>query len=137
MNLLPRILATAAAAALVVIPMRAQPQPRNVVVITIDGLRWQEFFGGADRDYFKRDKSGSGGEPERRFWRADAGERRTALMPFMWNTIAPRGQIFGDPATGSVAAWAKLTASGSSASASVGIATCSAQAPLRGSSMPW
>ena len=101
MNLLPRILATAAAAALVVIPMRAQPQPRNVVVITIDGLRWQEFFGGADRDYFKRNKSGSGGEPERRFWRADAGERRTALMPFMWNTMAARGQIFGDPAAGS------------------------------------
>jgi hypothetical protein len=35
---------------------------RNVILITIDGLRWQEFFGGADRDYFKRDRNGSGGE---------------------------------------------------------------------------
>lgn len=79
----------------------AQPPSRNVVVVTIDGLRWQEFFGGADRDYFKRDKNGSGGETERRFWRANAMERRTALMPFMWNTIAARGQIFGDHAAGS------------------------------------
>ena len=55
---------------------RAQPASRHVVVVTIDGLRWQEFFGGADRDYFKRDKSGSAGEPERRFWRADAADRR-------------------------------------------------------------
>jgi hypothetical protein len=80
---------------------RAQPASRHVVVITIDGLRWQEFFGGADRDYFKRDKDGSAGEPERRFWRADAAERRAALMPFIWNTMAARGQIFGDPASGS------------------------------------
>ena len=80
---------------------RAQPASRHVVVVTIDGLRWQEFFGGADRDYFKRDKSGSAGEPERRFWRADAAARRPTLMPFMWKTIAARGQIFGDPASGS------------------------------------
>ena len=93
-----RIAFAAAAAALAVISVRAQPQPdhRNIIVVTIDGLRWQEFFGGADPAYLKRDKSGSGGEPERRFWRADAGERRTALMPFMWNTIAAQGQIFGD-----------------------------------------
>src|SRR5689334_25328684 len=26
---------------------------RNVVLITLDGLRWQEFFTGADREYFK------------------------------------------------------------------------------------
>jgi 2'-5' RNA ligase len=50
---------------------------RNVIVITIDGLRWQEFFGGADREYFKRDRNGSGGEPERRFWRDSPGDRRS------------------------------------------------------------
>jgi hypothetical protein len=81
---------------------RAQPSsPRNVVVITIDGLRWQEFFGGADRDYFKRDKNGSAGEPEQRFWRTDIADRRTTLMPFVWKTIAARGQIFGDDTAGS------------------------------------
>ena len=101
MRHLLRVAAAAGLAALSVISVRAQPRPHNVVVITIDGLRWQEFFGGADRDYFERDKSGSGGEPERRFWREDAAERRTALMPFMWSSIAARGQVFGDPAAGS------------------------------------
>lgn len=81
---------------------RAQPAaPGNVIVITIDGLRWQEFFGGADRDYFKRDDKGSGGQAERRFWRETPEGRRTTLMPFMWKTLAPEGQIFGDGTAGS------------------------------------
>ncbi len=75
--------------------------PRNVIVITIDGLRWQEFFGGAARDYFKRDRKGSGGEPERRFWQETPQQRRSTLMPFMWSTIARQGQIFGDATAGS------------------------------------
>jgi hypothetical protein len=48
------------------------------VVVTLDGLRWQEFFSGADRDYFKRDAEGGGGEPEQRFWKPTAPERRAA-----------------------------------------------------------
>ena len=76
----------------------AQPaQARNVVLITIDGLRWQEFFGGADRDYFKKQKDGKPGPAELRFWRPTAEERRAALMPFVWSTVASKGQILGDP----------------------------------------
>ncbi len=74
----------------------------HVILVTIDGLRWQEFFGGADREYFRRGRGGDGGEPERRFWRPSVAERRTALMPFMWGTIAARGQIVGDPAANSL-----------------------------------
>ena len=89
--------------ALCLAPAAAQQQRdgTNVILVTIDGLRWQEFFGGADRDYFKRDKNGSGGDPERRFWRDDLKERRAALMPFVWSTIATQGQIFGDKTAGS------------------------------------
>jgi hypothetical protein len=87
---------------LLVVPGRGQTTARHVVFITIDGLRWQEFFSGADWDYFKRDNSGDGGEPERRFWRPTADERRVTLMPFVWKTIATRGQIFGDPAAESL-----------------------------------
>src|SRR5947208_10576892 len=80
----------------------AAPAPaRNVVVITIDGLRWQEMFTGADRDYFKKEKNGQPGAAERRFWRGSAEERRAAMMPFVWSTIAANGQIFGDPSKGS------------------------------------
>jgi hypothetical protein len=82
-------------------PGRPQNPARNVVVITIDGLRWQEMFGGADREYFKKEKSGEPGPAEKRFWRETRDERRAALMPFMWSTIATKGQIFGDPSRGS------------------------------------
>jgi hypothetical protein len=75
----------------------------NVILITLDGLRWQEFFGGADRDYFKRNSKGDSGEPEQRFWRESAAERRALLMPFMRATIERQGQIFGDPALESTA----------------------------------
>jgi hypothetical protein len=80
---------------------QSQPRASHVVIVTIDGLRWQEFFTGADRDLFKRDRSGSGGDAERRFWRESPEERRVALMPFIWTTIPTRGQIFGDPSGGS------------------------------------
>jgi hypothetical protein len=75
---------------------------RHVVLVTLDGLRWQEFFSGADREYFTRDKEGNAGEPERRFWRPTAAERRAELMPFVWKAMATRGQVFGDPDAGSV-----------------------------------
>jgi hypothetical protein len=108
------VTATLVAAVLGAAPLCAQPAEspaarpaarataEHVIIVSLDGLRWQEFFTGADRDYFKRDKEGSGGEPERRFWRETAGARRAELMPFLWKTVATHGQIFGDPAAGSV-----------------------------------
>lgn len=90
-----------ALAALQAVPAQTPPTPANVVVITIDGLRWQEMFGGADREYFKKGKPGEVSDAEKRFWRATPEERRTTLMPFMWKTIAAKGQIIGDPSRGS------------------------------------
>jgi hypothetical protein len=87
--------------ALRAVPAQSPPPSASVVIITIDGLRWQEMFGGADREYFKKGKPGEVSDAEKRFWRATAEERRIALMPFMWKTIASKGQIFGDPAKGS------------------------------------
>jgi hypothetical protein len=78
-------------------PGTAQAPARNVVVITIDGMRWQEMFTGADREYFKKETNGQPGAAEKRFWRATAEERRAAMMPFVWSTVAAKGQIFGDP----------------------------------------
>ena len=101
MSALVRFSVAACVALLAIVPAIAQAPARNVVFITIDGLRWQEFFGGAQRDYFKRDKEGSGGDAEKRFWRDTPEERRSVLMPFVWKTIASRGQIFGDATAGS------------------------------------
>ena len=77
------------------------PSPTSrVVVITIDGLRWQEFFTGAAQPYFKRAKDKKPGPAEQRFWRGSPAERRAVLMPFMWSEILKKGQIFGDRESG-------------------------------------
>lgn len=79
----------------------AAPSARNVVVITLDGFRWQEMFTGADRDYFKKEENGQPGPAEKRFWRPSPEERRAALLPFIWTIVATQGQIYGDPSKGS------------------------------------
>ena len=92
-------------------PAWAGEPPRrteNVIVITLDGFRWQEVFGGADETLLDA-KSGGVRNVEdlkRRYGRPTAIERRTALLPFFWNTIAKQGQVFGDPAKNAAA---KLT----------------------------
>jgi hypothetical protein len=39
----------------------------------------------------------------KRYWRPGAAERRALLFPFLWGTVAKRGQILGNQALGSVA----------------------------------
>jgi hypothetical protein len=78
------------------------PPAKNVVVITIDGFRWQEMFGGPAPEYFKKDSKGQSTALEREYTAGSASDRRTRLLPFMWKTIAANGQIFGDPAAGSL-----------------------------------
>ena len=73
-----------------------------MVLVTIDGLRWQEFFGGADQSYFKRSSRGEIEAGAAMYDAPTPEARRAILMPFMWNVIAKQGQIFGDPAHGSI-----------------------------------
>jgi hypothetical protein len=70
----------------------------NVVLVTIDGLRWQEVFSGAEESLMSKETGGLGDvdATKRSFWRASAEKRREALMPFVWSTIATQGQIFGN-----------------------------------------
>jgi hypothetical protein len=71
----------------------------NVVVVTLDGFRWQELFTGADETLLDDKSGGVRDLPglKRQFWRDSAVDRRAALMPFFWETIARQGQVFGDP----------------------------------------
>jgi len=89
-------------------PLEAQPplRTRNVVLIVSDGLRWQEIFTGADPTLLNEANGGIWDKEEdlrREFWRDDPVERRRVLFPFLWNTVAVHGQIFGNQALGSVA----------------------------------
>jgi hypothetical protein len=72
---------------------------RNVVLIVTDGVRWQEVFTGAERALIG--PAGGVGDTTtllREFWRESPEERRAALLPFLWGTIAKEGQILGNPA---------------------------------------
>ena len=74
----------------------------NVVLITLDGLRWEEVFTGADALLLENPKYTSDMDAVRdRFWRESPEERREALMPFFWSTIASQGRIHGNRALGS------------------------------------
>ncbi len=103
-----RVLLWALLTVLICAPLRAQPplRTRNVVLIVTDGLRWQEVFSGADPTLLNEAQGGSWEKEaslRREFWRADPAERRRALLPFLWSTVAARGQIFGNQTLGSVA----------------------------------
>jgi hypothetical protein len=76
----------------------------NLILLTLDGVRIQELFGGMD-PVIAADAERSGiDDPavtRSRYWRATPEERRKALMPFFWETLAPGGMVFGNPARGS------------------------------------
>src|SRR5690606_32949190 len=78
----------------------AQVKTKNLVFVTIDGLRWQEAFRGADDAMANEKFGGLSGKPllsmQTRFSRDTIHERRAALMPFLWGVIAEKGQIFGN-----------------------------------------
>jgi len=82
----------------------ASPEARNVILVVSDGLRWQEIFRGADSLLVFGDPAAVGGDAtgtQRRFWRATVAERREALMPFVWSTLAREGQLLGNRDLGS------------------------------------
>ncbi len=70
----------------------------NVVLILIDGYRWQELFNGANYDLLTNPKYNSGDSLQRmkKYWADDVEIRRTKLMPFTWNYIAKHGQLYGN-----------------------------------------
>lgn len=68
-----------------------------------DGPRWQEVFSGAEENLMNKQngKVTDVAALKKSYWRATPADRRLALMPFLWNVIAKRGQIFGNRKLGS------------------------------------
>jgi len=72
-------------------------QDTRLVIITIDGLRWQEVFEGAEENLLTDTKQVRDVKQYREtYWRATPEERREVLMPFVWNTIAKKGILIGN-----------------------------------------
>ena len=76
---------------------------QNVILITLDGVRWQEVFQGADKRIINNIKDDIKKEAAfKSFWVDNETQRRNLLMPFIWNTIALNGQLYGNKTKGSV-----------------------------------
>jgi hypothetical protein len=79
------------------VPVLAQKlRTENVILITLDGFRWQELFTGADSTFMRQQTHLKDSEIKTKFWRDDPGERRRVLLPFFWNTIGTQGQLYGN-----------------------------------------
>ena len=80
-----------------------QRQTENIIIITTDGFRWQEIFKGMDSAIANNSKFNQGDSEYifKNYWAATENERRKKLMPFLWNTLAPKGQLFGNRTLGS------------------------------------
>ncbi len=83
----------------------AEVKTSNVVLIVTDGLRWQEVFRGPDHSLMNKDYGGVKNIAALRqaFWRDTPEEGRQAVLPFFWNVIAKKGQLYGNQDVGSVA----------------------------------
>ncbi len=76
----------------------SQNKVENVIIITADGLRWQELFSGMDSAIAKNKKFNQGDSANifKNYWNDEATERRIKLAPFIWSTIMNNGQIYGN-----------------------------------------
>ena len=75
----------------------AQQQTENLIIVTLDGMRWQEVFSGADKALlsdkrFTQDSAAAFAK----YWNDDPTIRRKKLFPFLWSTLANNGQLLGN-----------------------------------------
>src|SRR5439155_2343987 len=109
-NSMPTRALSLALVGLLLWPAAASTQTRlteNVVLVTLDGARWQEVFTGMDES-LRRASIASGTDittlpAYKQFSGATPIERRERLMPFFWQTLlVNHGFIAGDRTAGSL-----------------------------------
>ena len=76
----------------------AQTKSENLIVITLDGARWQEVFMGMDsaianNPAYNQDDSAL---IYTKYWSDNVNSRRKKLYPFIWSTIESQGQVWGN-----------------------------------------
>ena len=76
----------------------AQDKDQKLIIITTDGYRWQELFGGMDQEIAinKKFNQNDSAGIFTRYWDISPDNRRKKLMPFFWGTLVSQGQIYGN-----------------------------------------
>ncbi|TDD95038.1 alkaline phosphatase family protein [Flavobacterium cellulosilyticum] len=81
---------------------KTETKKPKIILITLDGFRWQELFTGADANLIaNKEYVEDTLELKKHFWRATPEDRRKVLMPFFWNEAVMMGQIHGNRNLGS------------------------------------
>ncbi|MER3319241.1 MAG: phosphoglyceromutase [Allomuricauda sp.] len=97
-----RILFLIAAIAAILNINAQNAEDTKVILITLDGFRWQELFTGADSLLIgNKDYVHNADMLKKAFWRETPEERREALLPFFWGQVEKMGQIHGNRKLGS------------------------------------
>ena len=72
----------------------------RLVVVTVDGLRWQELFTGIDKDLMSRRDAGvkrvADHELAKRLWASTPEQRRSRLFPEFWAKRVAEGVLLGN-----------------------------------------
>src|SRR6266540_129163 len=83
----------------------AEGKTENAILITLDGVRTREIFGGLDLDVLKSiTKEGKVEDTTayKKYWAPTSQERREKVMPFFWGVLMKQhGSIAGNRALGS------------------------------------
>ncbi|OJW17423.1 alkaline phosphatase family protein [Mucilaginibacter sp. 44-25] len=74
---------------------------QNIIIVTLDGMRWQEVFRGADSALINSKYTDDKKAVQQKFWAPSADERRKKLFPFLWSVVSSKGQIYGNRDKGS------------------------------------
>jgi hypothetical protein len=69
---------------------------KNVIIVTLDGFRWQELYRGADSALINSPYTQDKDVVLKKYWAQSVQQRRSLLMPFIWSVVAKQGQLYGD-----------------------------------------
>lgn len=76
----------------------AQQKAANIIIVTTDGLRWQEVFKGMDTAIANNPEFNQGSllTLYKNYGDRDEKESRKKLLPFLWSVVAKEGQLYGN-----------------------------------------
>jgi hypothetical protein len=77
--------------------IKGQNKTENMIIVTLDGYRWNEVFRGADKQLLN---PGLNARKMKKtaalFWDNNTEVRRKLLMPFFWTEVVSKGTLYGN-----------------------------------------
>ena len=101
-NYMKKVLFACALALAALVSCNKGDKDPRLVIITFDGLRWQEVFSGAEEGLVGNATYVADPEAlKTAYWRDTPEERRETLLPFLWSYVPQNGYFLGNRNKGS------------------------------------